>query len=405
MKESPNIGFVSESIRHLVGETGGGIEEAFDIWRHEGLKKGVENGLNLVVQRDLGRWVLERISGSIDDDRLRTNVGGVDLDSPIGIAPGWDKRGKTIAAWEALGASHISIGGISLISQIGNRMPRLHTMDSQIGDHGTLVSLNSFGFSNLGSTGVVREVAEQKERGISIPVILQATANKEFYEEENRHLLPGVMAATVRKLIPVADAIGIGLSSPNTLGMREAQQYELLYEIVSAIRDAIAVSDRDIPIVFKGDADGGEERLDMYCRLTQALGIEIIELINTTALPNIKSRYGLENRPGGLAGADAEYRKMALDSVSYVYNAIGDKTDIIGVGGIGVGEVWTPPLQMIRAGASAVSVNSYVRSSFPGTTRVIKKNMLDELSNSAPGFNTVAQVIGIDTKRGRKIAA
>src|SRR5439155_15408209 len=104
-----------------------------------------------------------------------------------------------------------------------------------------------------------------------------------------------------------------------------------------------------------GDGDGGEPRLEMYCNLVDRAGIDILGLINSTALPHIKAKYGAENLPGGLAGADPDYRQLALDAVKYVYEAAGDKVDIVGMGGINSADT---ALNMIKHGASAVAVNT-----------------------------------------------
>ncbi len=402
MAESPDIGLFRESWRLVAEATGGVVDDVADIWRHEGLKKGVEAGLHLISQRQLGQWALEQMVCFGGDSGLSTTVGGMELSGPTGIAPGWDKTGKTIVAWQALGANHITVGGVTLFPQQGKHMPRLRTMDSRIGDHGTKVSLNAFGFPGLGADKTAYNIAKQRELGVKIPVIVQATANKEFYEPSNIDLLPGIMAATVRKILPVADAIGLGLSSPNTIGMRDAQAYDFLYEIVSRVRDEIESSGQEVPIIFKGDGDGGEERLDMYARLATALGIEVFELINTTGLVKIKSKYDVENLPGGLAGADEDYQQLAVDSVRYMYEAVGDKTDIIGVGGINGPE---RGLRMVRAGASAISINTFVRTAGTRAVKLIEKGMSDSLSSNPSGSDRIAQIIGIDTNRGPKAEA
>lgn len=393
MSESPDISLLKETVRHLKE----GIEGAGDIWRHEGLKKGVEIALSAASQNDVSKWVLEQAAGGyVEDSRLATNVGGIALSGPVGIAPGWDKTGKTALGWQLLGARHITPGGIPLYPQKGNRMPRLRTFDQVVGDHGTKISLNAYGFPSLGADKVVHNVRVQKESGeLEIPVIMQATLNKEMYEEGNREFIPKILATTVKKLLTVADGINLGLSSPNTMGMRDAQAHDFLYEAIMASREIIGDS---VPLGFKGDGDGGEERLEMYCRLAQEAELDYLELINTTARTDIKAKYNASALPGGLAGADPDYQDMAASAVKYVYEAIGDKTDIIGMGGVNNAE---RALVLIRNGASSVGINTGVRELGARAVTTIEIGISRELDN-LPDSQGIEDIIGIGSARGAK---
>lgn len=394
MAESPNVGLLSETTRHF-RHAG---EDLHDIWRHEGLKRGAEFTLHQLGRYAMGRELLEHLAGNeATDPRLTTNVGDITLASPVGIGAGWDKTGKSILGLQALGADHATIGGVPYYPQAGNRMPRLRSMDRRLGDHGTAVSLNSYGFYSPGVHKVVHNVARQRETGaVRIPVEVQITLNKEFYEEGKRHMIPEMIAATIRQALPVADIIGLGLTSPNTLGMRDAQeQYDFIYGCVSAAREATITSDRRVPLAYKGDGDGGNHRLDMYCRLIEETEIDIIGLINSTALPHIKRKYGVEGLPGGLAGADLEYQAMALNAVKYVYEAVGDKVAIDGMGGINGPE---QNVAMLQVGASKTSIVSSLQQNRQHAFTLLKKGLSGYLDKH-PKVRTVRQLIGSGTER------
>ena len=401
MTADPRVTVASETLRHVGAAN---LAEAGDVLRHEGLKKAAEAGLYHGGQSQLGRLTLSRLAGEpVDDPRLRTYVSTLKLDGPLGIAPGWDKTGKTIQAWQAAGAHHIAIGGITCFPQAGNPMPRLRTMDRLIGDHGTHISLNSFGFWNPGADKVAYNIQRQKELGvIKLPVIAQVTLNKEFYEAGNLDLVHDLVRMTIKKVLPVADAINLGLSSPNTVGMRASQADEFILRIAAAARTAVSAVDRYIPIIFKGDGDGGEERLEYYCKWAQWREeyLDAFELINTTALPHIKARYGMgPEMPGGLAGADAEYQQMALDAVKYVYEAVGDRVDIIATGGCDSGQ---QALKMVENGASAIGINTAIRRLGLGAPRTIERDLLNLINKQHSAASSLDQVIGTTTSRGPK---
>jgi dihydroorotate dehydrogenase len=395
---SPEVSLLHDSLMHVRGM----IDQVGDVWRHEGLKRGVEHGMYAVGNLAAGRWLLEQIAGEgahYSDTAMQTNVGGLELDSPFGIAAGWDKTGKSILAWQALGADHITVGGVTLFRQPGNAMPRLRTFDRQVGDHGNSRSLNSFGFYSPGSSEVVYNIARQRDTGeVTIPVTGQVTLNKEFYKEANRHLIPGIIAETTRKLMPVVDGINLGLSSPNTIGMRDSQGREFTYANIMAAKEVIG---DEMPLGYKGDGDGGTERLDMYCEVALQTGLSYLELINTTAIPEIKARYGAADLMGGLAGADPEYQRMAAEAVAYVYTAIGDKVDVMGMGGV---NSLAQAERLIRAGASGVGVNTAVRELGAKVMVKLKTELSDSIGTN-PGPVSVRDMIGSDTERGVKLAA
>ena len=402
MIEKPVGSIFSESMFHLKR---GEVTDFADIWRHEGIKKGVEAGLYITGSNELGRMALRKsFGGPINDPRLKTNVAGLDMEGPIGLAPGWDKTGKTLHGWQALGARHITPGAVTFYGQAGNRMPRLRTMDNQIGDHGKNISLNAFGFWSPGSDKFVYNIQKQKEAGeIDIPIIVQVTLNKEFYYPDNLDLVADLIRMTVKKVLPVADAINLGLTSPNTMGMREAADKgdQFMLRVFGAARNEINRSNRKVPLIFKGEADGGEQRLEFYCKWAQYRSelLDAFELINTTTLPKIKSKYGAENLPGGLAGADPEYQQMALSAVKYVYEAVGGRVDIIGVGGV---DSPKQALRMLEAGASAVGINTAVRKLGLGMMRYIEKGLIQEIDKKYPETKTLDQIIGSGTNRGPK---
>ncbi|HZM63811.1 MAG TPA: hypothetical protein VFB59_01615 [Candidatus Saccharimonadales bacterium] len=366
---------VYESLR-LAQE--GDFGAALAVWEHEGLKTGAERFLRIAGRLAVGRSALASVAGpKPDDPRLRTAIGPLQLDGPIGLAPGWDKSGTTIRAWQELGARHHTTGGIALRPQRGNPLPRLYTFDRRIGDHGKQVSLNSYGFPSPGVKAVARNIARQRELGVTIPVITQVVPNADMYAPDKMWGIGDELAQSIATLITICepDAISLGLSSPNTRGMRDAQDnYKFMYTVTARAQEAIAEhSKQDIPLIYKGDGDGGKDRLDMYIRLAQETGVAL-ELINTTSDPNTKAKYGADTLGGGLAGADSDYHDLALRSVHYVHKQTHGEVPIIGVGGVNTPE---RALAMICAGANAIGVNTAVRSLGFGTFTSLENGLLE----------------------------
>src|SRR5688572_10109383 len=195
---------MSSHTRSMIGESlthaaKGNQQDALAIWAHEGLKNGVETGLRALARWRVGRLAISRMAGPAPapQARLRTAIGPMELAGPVGLAPGWDKTGHTIRAWQEAGARHHTTGGITLRPQPGKPRPRLYTFDQSIGDHGKNISLNSYGFPSPGAHQVARTIAEQQARGADIPLIAQVVPNAEMYRPSNRSLIPDELAQSI----------------------------------------------------------------------------------------------------------------------------------------------------------------------------------------------------------------
>ncbi len=216
---------------------------------------------------------------------------------------------------------------------------------------------------NKGVDQLVYNIYKQREKGeITVPVILQLTLNKEFYSGNLGYSLGAALVETAKRALQlvdgtrVVDGISLGLSSPNTAGMRLSQDQGLreagvLNEALNAVAYTIKAIDSDMTLIYKGDGDGGEERLNIYAQMIEMQGehyVDALELINTTRSPDILACYGIpRNLEGGVAGNDEAYKKLALEAIRYVYERVGSVVDIIGTGG-GANQAF----EMIEAGAS-----------------------------------------------------
>jgi dihydroorotate dehydrogenase len=394
MAEKSNVTLTGETMRHL--------KEARDIWLHEGAKDALGKVLYRVGKHESGQRLIERLARPIENPRLATSIGGLALCGPTGLAAGHDKLGYNIQAWQAAGANFLVLGGVTWDEQLGNPMPRLHKFRRTLGDFGRDVGLNFYGFNSPGRERFMQNVADQREIAeVDIPIFIQVTLNKEMYDERNFHLIPQRLAETARYVSPYADGISLGLSSPNTLKMREAQDEDFLYEIIMRTKEAVG----NKPIELKGDGDGGEERCEMYCEVIRRTELDIISLINSTALARIKAKYGAAHVSGGLSGGDPEYQQMAVDSVAYVYETVGDKVDIIGTGGIAGPQADEQAIRLVRAGASALGrvtgiARDLVRVA-TNTDRAVLAHLETE-QQRAGNVMHLPDIIGADTHRGPK---
>jgi dihydroorotate dehydrogenase (fumarate)/dihydroorotate dehydrogenase len=65
--------------------------------------------------------------------RLECTVAGTRFSNPIGLAAGYDKNGRGVPVWAALGFGHIEIGSVSAWPSNGNPKPRLWRIPEDLG--------------------------------------------------------------------------------------------------------------------------------------------------------------------------------------------------------------------------------------------------------------------------------
>lgn len=290
------------------------------------------------------RWLQRRTR--VSSPRLESEVAGLKLPNPVGLAAGFDKDGKWFHELAALGFGFVEIGTVTGEPQPGNPTPRLFRLKK---DHAII---NRMGFNNDGA-----EKAEQRVRDRDTTQILGINIGKSKVVD-NEHAVDDYLKS-FRLLGQHADYVVVNVSSPNTPGLRELQAKEPLQKLLSALRDANreqaeATQTARKPMFVKLAPDLHPDAVQDAVEVALECGLDGIIATNTT-----NSREGLstsakrveEIGAGGLSGGPLTTRSREF--VAEVYRLSRGQLPIIGVGGIMTPEdAW----QMIRAGASAVQV-------------------------------------------------
>lgn len=304
--------------------------------------------------------VLERLCAfkgeRFSDQRLRTNVGGVELENFLMLGAGSDKRGITARAWHALGVASPEYGAVLFADQEGNPKKRQFVLSVEPG-----VILNRLGFNAPGLHAVIRNVQRYVDSGI--PIGFNLGINKEIKPDE-APILYGVIA---RALKPYAAYFTINVSSPNTPGLRSLQGKDILTRIAQRVNQVMDEEGGRIPTFIK-ISEMPLSAVDDVIQVVQEEKLAGLVCINTTTSSDIKAKYGEQwrNVQGGLSGADSDYRKIVNTIIAHVYKQTDGQVPVIGVGGVNGP---TSALETIRAGASAiqfVSASREVGLTLPG---------------------------------------
>ncbi|WP_301149421.1 quinone-dependent dihydroorotate dehydrogenase [Mycobacterium simiae] len=275
------------------------------------------------------RRLLHRLLG-VRDPVLASTVFGVRFPAPLGLAAGFDKDGRGLHTWGALGFGYAEVGTVTAHPQPGNPAPRLFRLPED------RALLNRMGFNNHGAGELAVRLARHHPDvpiGVNIGKT-KATPADEAVEDYR---------ASARLVGPLASYLVVNVSSPNTPGLRDLQAVEALRPILSGV-----LAETSVPVLVKIAPDVSDADVDAIADLAVELGLAGIVATNTTV-----SRDGLhtpgvdELGPGGISGPPVARR--AVQVLRRLYQRVGDRLVLISVGGI---ETADDAWERITAGAS-----------------------------------------------------
>ncbi len=311
------------------------------------------------------------LPGPLTTARLRTDLAGLDLPNPIGLAAGFDKNCTALAPLARAGFGFVEAGAITPRPQPGNPRPRLFrlTQDRAV--------INRFGFNNDGMEAAAARLANRPRNAV---IGLNLGANKD--SDDRAEDFARVLAHCGRHL----DFATVNVSSPNTEKLRDLQGAEALSALLAGVMEARDWLPRPIPVFLKIAPDLSDGELSEIADVALARGLSGIIATNTTL-----GRDGLSapqrDQAGGLSGAPLfERSTRVLARLSVLTDG---RIPLIGVGGIASPE---DAYAKICAGASAVQVYSALIYHGLSLVRDIAIG-LDRLL-AADGFDTVAQAVG-----------
>jgi dihydroorotate dehydrogenase len=339
--------------------------------------------LRLASATPLVRTLIQSVN-SFRHPALGMELFGVHFPNPVGLAAGWDKDARYIRGARLIGMGFTELGTVTPLPQPGNPRPRLFRIPEQE------ALLNRMSFNSRGADAMAGRLARTRSRQAgSIPIGINLGKNWDTpldrAVEDYEHCL--------ERLHAFADYLVLNVSSPNTPGLRDLQEPELLGTLLTRIVPKMRELDRTpgpetTPILIKLGPDRDPRTLPEIVDAALQAGISGFIATNTTS-----RRYGLTARwqeeEGGLSGAPLAERGRAM--VSELYRLSGGGIPIIGVGGItGPRDAYS----RIRAGASLVQVYTGLVYEGPRLARFICRGLVDLLRGD--GFEHLSEAVGAD---------
>ena len=312
---------------------------------------------------------------------LKTEVAGMTMASPIGLAAGFDKSARGVPFLSALGFGHLEVGSISADPSDGNARPRLFRLPL---DEGIVVH---YGLPNDGAERVRTRLMAQ-QRTVPLGVNIVSTNRGPGAPNPSDDEVIDDYTRSVRLLQGGSDYLCLNLSCPNTREGRgffhERRRLRLLLESLAEVGIAKPLFLKVAPFADASEIDSLLEAID-GSRFVSGFSINLPSG-KPAGLTTPASH--LAHMPGAVSGrpcAAAADRAIAelfrrMDKQRY---------QIIGSGGVFNA---TDAYRKIRLGASLVQLMTALVYEGPGVVKTINCGLADLLT--ADGFTCVGDAVG-----------
>ena len=320
---------------------------------------------------EYAQWLAERllVAGPVwrawtrlEDSRLNTEVAGIQLPNPIGLAAGYDKDCLMLDRLAGLGFGYLVGGTVTAEPRPGNPRPRIVRRRYE----GSLV--NAMGFPSGGVETVARNLARNSGVELRRLVSVSGLSIDDF-------------AVCYRRLSPLCAGIELNISCPNIENPREFQEPAKFSELLSALR-----TEKAGPLFVKLPPISDDVGRDDVMRLVDVCldhGIDGVTVANTRPVEEERLAVG----KGGLSG-----RPLLPDTVrtvSEIRRHAGDELVINGCGGISSGE---DALRVLHAGANTLQIYTGFIYGGPRSIKRIKQYLLDHMERE--GITSMSALTG-----------
>jgi dihydroorotate dehydrogenase len=306
-----------------------------------------------------------------DDQVLATELAGLKLSNPLGLAAGYDKNGDVPDALLAMGFGFVELGAVTPRGQDGKPKPRIFRLPEDE------AVINRMGFPNLGLENFARNLRARAQRGGIVGVNLGANLDSEDRVAD--------YVTCLDALKDDAQFFTVNISSPNTPGLRDMQSKQTLVELISRVVEVRGKA----PLFLKIAPDIADEEVADIIDVVTTYKMDGLIVSNTTLARPDTLRSELAEEMGGLSGPPVFERSTEL--VRAFRNAAGPDLNIIGVGGVRDADT---AYAKIRAGANAIQLYTALVYEGPSLIGRIKTGLAERLYSD--GFASVSEAVGAE---------
>ena len=267
---------------------------------------------------------------------------GLEFPNPVGVAAGLDKQAEHVDALQALGFGFLELGGVTPRPQPGNPRPRLFRIPE------AKALINRFGLNSVGIETFVSNLSRFRK---SCVIGVNIGKNKDTPNENAAE----DYAQCLEALYPHVDYVSLNVSSPNTPGLRDLQQIDVLVDLFRKIRNKREQlrdkHGRNVALALKIAPDLDDAAIRSIADIARRERMDGIIATNTTVARADVERYPNGMQAGGLSGAPL--RERSTHVLRILSQELKKEIPLIGVGGILSG---ADAAEKLDAGASLVQI-------------------------------------------------
>jgi dihydroorotate dehydrogenase len=287
-----------------------------------------------------------RIGGAVDDPGLQTELAGLTLRNPIGLAAGFDKDCTHLDALGSLGFGYVVGGTVTRRPRVGNPRPRIAR------DRSRMSMTNAMGLPNPGAAEVARSLA-QRRRTCPRFVSLADEAVDDA-------------VASFKLVEPLVDGIELNASCPNVSWGRDRDNEAHLRALVTAFR---VRTNKPLLVKLPPFLDATQREVVLaLARIGIDAGADGLTTSNSRPVKDARLSVG----GGGLSGRVLWARTPSI--VADVRQAVGDAPSINACGGLFSAE---DVRACLDAGATTVQVYSALIFEGPGLPGKLTRGLVE----------------------------
>jgi len=306
---------------------------------------------------------------STDAGFMQTEIAGLTLRNPVGMAAGFDKNAEVPNQLSDMGFGFAEIGTITPRPQTGNPKPRLFRVAEKEG------VINRMGFNNEGHLAAYERLTSNKQAGVTIGVNVGANKDSSDFVAD--------YVEGVTRFAPIADYLTINISSPNTPGLRDLQSEEALRRLLGESLAARAKASVRVPVFLKLAPDLDETQMDEIVSVIKQVDLDGLIISNTTLSREQVAGCEHADEAGGLSGKPLF--NFSTQRLAQMRMRVGPDLPIIGVGGIHSAK---SAAAKMSAGANAIQLYSalvfggmeMLRDIKSGLTTQVRQNKMKNIS-------------------------
>ncbi len=263
--------------------------------------------------------------------RSKVELAGIPLDSPLGVAAGFDKDGELVLGLRSLGFGFVEVGSVTPRPQSGNPRPRVFRVPE------ARALINRMGFNSQGAEAVAQRLTHLRAfTSIQFPIGVNLGKNRDTPLE--RAADDYVLA--LECLYGVADYLVVNLSSPNTPGLTGLQEGSSLAPLLKQVREArdrvsqkVAGHLRPLLLKLSPDLDSSARKLAVELAVEHGYGIIASNTSRRRDFPSLAGANAqVVGQEGGLSGAPL--KELAVAQIREIRSWAGPKPLLISVGGL-----------------------------------------------------------------------